>query len=247
MERFSLSGDSIISSTTRTCRREVGPPLPPKSPALAYPRKRISYNRPLFSRFIFSLDSHKHLAFDAVLKAMYITPALLENALAIARVHVRSWQVAYAGILEPGFLDKLSVEARARRWHDILTRAETPKADFDPWALILDRIHRDPEIRPQARPHVARWVSRWQAAGANASAEATEETYMSWIRRLSLFRLRRLRLPGLRDFDPNHAAQYLDYLALERQVSPATQNQALNAMDFLSQKVHGMDDFQIGT
>jgi len=236
---------------------------------------------------------------------------------------------------------------------------KTTKADFDPWPLFLDRIHRDPEIRPQARPHFARWVSRWQAAGANASAEATqrwfdelgrqpalldwqfrqavramevwsrsasepvwagafdwagladqavglpathrtllrdtvpvaspsttsnqaetrlrdltavegesdtiedllrearqairlaglavatEETYMSWIRRFSLFRLRRLRLAGLRDFDPNHAAQYLDYLALERQVSPATQKQALNAMVFLARKVHGMDDLQI--
>ena len=76
-------------------------------------------------------------------------------------------------------------------------------------------------------------------------AVATEETFLSWIRRFSLFRLRRLRLPGLRDFDPDAAAQYLDYLALERRVSPATQKQALNAMVFLARKVHGKDDFQI--
>ena len=54
---------------------------------------------------------------------------------------------------------------------------KTTKPDSDPWPLFLDRIHRDPEIRPQAQPHFARWVSRWQAAGANASAEATERWF----------------------------------------------------------------------
>jgi len=63
------------------------------------------------------------------------------------------------------------------------------KADFDPWPLFLDRIHRDSEIRPQARPHFARWVSRWQAAGANASTEATKR----WFDELG-------RQPALRDW-----------------------------------------------
>lgn len=76
-------------------------------------------------------------------------------------------------------------------------------------------------------------------------AVATEETYLSWIRRFSLFRLRRLRVAGLQDFNPGAAAHYLDYLALERRVSPATQKQALNAMVFLARKVHGMGDLQI--
>jgi hypothetical protein len=60
-----------------------------------------------------------------MLKTTYIAPALLENAIAIARVHVRSWQVAYAGILGQDFLAHLSVEERAQRWNDILERAET--------------------------------------------------------------------------------------------------------------------------
>jgi len=84
-----------------------------------------------------------------------------------------------------------------------------------------------------------------QAIRLAGLAVATEETYLSWIRRFSLFQLRRLRLPGLRDFDPGAAAQYLDYLALERRVSPATQKQALNAMLFLARKVHKMCDLQI--
>jgi hypothetical protein len=43
---------------------------------------------------------------------------------------------------------------------------KTTKADLDLCPLFLDRMHRDPEIRPQVRPHFARWVSLWQVAGA---------------------------------------------------------------------------------
>jgi len=43
---------------------------------------------------------------------------------------------------------------------------KTTKADLDLCPLFLDRMHRDPEIRPQVRPHFARWVSCWQATGA---------------------------------------------------------------------------------
>jgi len=38
---------------------------------------------------------------------------------------------------------------------------------------------------------------------------------------------------------------YLDYLVLERNVAPATQKQALNAMAFLTKKVFGIDDFTL--
>lgn len=41
------------------------------------------------------------------------TPA---DALAVARVHVRSWQVGYRGLLPQGYLDGLRPEARARRY-----------------------------------------------------------------------------------------------------------------------------------
>jgi len=36
--------------------------------------------------------------------------------LAVARVHVRSWQAAYRGLLDQGFLDALRAEERARRY-----------------------------------------------------------------------------------------------------------------------------------
>ncbi|MHB1468900.1 MAG: GNAT family N-acetyltransferase [Solirubrobacteraceae bacterium] len=39
-----------------------------------------------------------------------------DDALAVAAVHIRSWQAAYHGIFSEDFLDSLSVERRARRY-----------------------------------------------------------------------------------------------------------------------------------
>jgi ribosomal protein S18 acetylase RimI-like enzyme len=39
-----------------------------------------------------------------------------EDKLAVARVHVRSWQVAYRGIFPDDYLDRLSPEVRADRY-----------------------------------------------------------------------------------------------------------------------------------
>jgi len=74
------------------------------------------------------------------------------------------------------------------------------------------------------------------------AAVATEQTYVSWVRRFSRFRLRRLREAALEPFEPLSAAQYLSYLALERRISPATQRQALNALVFLARHVHDLKD-----
>jgi ribosomal protein S18 acetylase RimI-like enzyme len=59
---------------------------------------------------------------------MKISAAVLEDAQAIARVHIRSWQAAYGDILEPSWLAALSVEERAVRWRQILSAAESPAA-----------------------------------------------------------------------------------------------------------------------
>lgn len=51
---------------------------------------------------------------------MKIEPAAPQDASAIAALHVRSWQAAYAGILAPEYLASLSVDERAARWRHIL-------------------------------------------------------------------------------------------------------------------------------
>ena len=56
---------------------------------------------------------------------MNIGPATLEDAFGIAKVHVRSWQSVYAGLMEAEFLERLSVDERTIRWRDILQKAES--------------------------------------------------------------------------------------------------------------------------
>ena len=63
------------------------------------------------------------------------TPA---DAAAIARVHVRSWQVAYRGIVGDDVLDARSVEDRERRWDAILARGD----DAGPGTLVAEAAGR---------------------------------------------------------------------------------------------------------
>jgi GNAT superfamily N-acetyltransferase len=47
---------------------------------------------------------------------VFIRPAKREDALEVARVHVRSWQAAYRGLLPDDYLDALRPEERAQRY-----------------------------------------------------------------------------------------------------------------------------------
>lgn len=49
-----------------------------------------------------------------------VRSATRDDAHAIARVHVRSWQVAYRGLLPDSILNGLSVEQRRTIWHQLL-------------------------------------------------------------------------------------------------------------------------------
>ena len=57
----------------------------------------------------------------------------------------------------------------------------------------------------------------------------TEHAYLGWIRRFILFHGKR----HPREMGDEEVVRFLSYLALQRNVSPNTQNQALNALNFL--------------
>ncbi len=57
-----------------------------------------------------------------------IRPAHLQDAPAIAKAHVASWQKAFRGILTDEFLDNISIEERSQKWERILNRASEDKA-----------------------------------------------------------------------------------------------------------------------
>ncbi len=59
--------------------------------------------------------------------AVPIRDATPEDALAVAGVHVRAWQVAYRGLIADEFLDELRPEDRASRYEFGAARAGAPR------------------------------------------------------------------------------------------------------------------------
>jgi len=75
-------------------------------------------------------------------------------------------------------------------------------------------------------------------------AVATEETYVHWNCRFIRFCFQRLG-QSPQAAGPPAITAYLDFLALEKNVSPATQKQALNAMVFLTKNVFGIKEITL--
>jgi integron integrase len=98
---------------------------------------------------------------------------------------------------------------------------------------------------PNTDTEIARIVEALRRAiRLTGLAYATEQTYVYWNTRFTRFCLEYLKQT------PQHAGPagmtaYLNYLSLERNVSAATQKQALNAMVFLTKNVFGLTDFTI--
>jgi integron integrase len=70
----------------------------------------------------------------------------------------------------------------------------------------------------------------------------TEEAYTSWVRQYILFHNRR----HPKDLGAREVGQFLTWLAAERQVASATQNQALSALLFLYKDVLNLDIGDLG-
>jgi integron integrase len=75
-------------------------------------------------------------------------------------------------------------------------------------------------------------------------AVSTEETYVYWNCRFIRFCHQKLG-QSPQAAGPSAITAYLDFLALERNVAPATQKQALNAMAFLVKNVFGIAEFTL--
>ena len=65
----------------------------------------------------------------------------------------------------------------------------------------------------------------------------TEQVYADWVRRFVIFHGRR----HPRELGPEHVEAFLTSLAVERQVSASTQNQAKSALLFLYKEVLGVE------
>ena len=137
----------------------------------------------------------------------------------------------------------LSDQARALgAGHRTLLREVVPAVMATP----ADR-DRDHAVAPGEPEELARVVQTLRRAIRLAHlAVATEQTYVAWCVRFTRFCCRRLGQPPAEAGLPAVTA-YLNYLALESRVAPATQKQALNALVFLTRKVFGIAEFELDT
>jgi GNAT superfamily N-acetyltransferase len=89
------------------------------------------------------------------LEGAVVRPALPGDASAIARIHVRSWRAAYAGIVPQPILDGLSAQRRAEFWLDaIANTTNDPKWVVERDGRILGFAAtgpaRDDDLPPQS-------------------------------------------------------------------------------------------------
>ncbi len=87
------------------------------------------------------------------------------------------------------------------------------------------------DLTPSAKPRLLDQVRT--AIRRRGWSYRTEETYAGWVRRYILFHGK----VHPTELGPQAISPFLDYLAMQRNVAPATQNQALNALVFLYQHV----------
>ena len=129
---------------------------------------------------------------------------------------------------------QLEPDHRTHGRETIPVRALLPTPPPDPAAPL-----------PETGAEIERIVEALRRAIRLANlAYTTEQTYVHWNVRFTRFCLIKLKQT------PQAAGTvaitaYLDYLALERQVSKSTQKQALNAIVFLTRKVFGIEEFAI--
>ncbi|KAB2641705.1 MAG: integron integrase [Verrucomicrobia bacterium] len=99
-----------------------------------------------------------------------------------------------------------------------------------PTLLPSDPIHPLPENTAE----VARFIESTRAAiRMRGYSLRTENTYLGWVNRFCDFHQNR----SLSEFVPAAITPFLSFLAMERNVAPPTQNQALNAIVFFYRHV----------
>lgn len=91
---------------------------------------------------------------------MIVRPAVVSDARGIARVHVRSWQAGYRGLMDQKVLDALLVPERAARWETMLR---------DPAPSAIGTIVAEVETG------IVGWVT--VGAGRDEGADAEGEVY----------------------------------------------------------------------
>jgi GNAT superfamily N-acetyltransferase len=108
-----------------------------------------------------------------------IRTATVDDARAIAAVHVSGWQAAYREYFPADFLDGLSVERRAEQWAAWLADAAQTTAVYETPAGIVGFATIGPSRDADADPSVGELMSIYVAPAAWRRGVGTE--LMSWV------------------------------------------------------------------
>ena len=228
------SGQSITPARQRFLQRLAELPIKPAARGY-YVRWAEAWNKALGHRsaerthaFFDALGRTAHLADWQFRQAVSAVRILAREILAIPWADTFDWQGLYdqARLLEP--------DHRTLGRETIQVRAVLPA----PPAELSGPL-------PETGAEIDRITDSLRRAIRLAGlAYATEQTYVHWNIRFTRFCLAVLKQTP-RDAVPAGITAYLDYLVLERNVSPATQKQALNAIAFLTKKVFGIEEFTL--
>jgi len=230
------SGQSITPARQRFLQRLAELPIKPAAHGY-YVRWAEAWTKALGHRSA----EHTQAFFDALGRSAHIADWQFRQAVSAVRILAREilaipwaatfdWQGLYdqARMLEP--------DHRTLGRENIQVRAELPA----PSAGLSGPL-------PETGVEIDRITDALRRAIRLAGlAYATEQTYVHWNIRFTRFCLECLKQTP-QDAVPPAITAYLDYLALERNVSAATQKQALNALVFLTKKVFAIEDFTIET
>jgi ribosomal protein S18 acetylase RimI-like enzyme len=126
---------------------------------------------------------------------MNVRPAQHDDARRIAEIHVRTWQVAYPGIVPAEYLASLSVERYERMWSDNITKGTPELLVAHEADVILGWVAFGHSRDEGAEPNVAEiWAiyvdsAQWskgvgRALWAGAQARLQDEGFVSvglWV------------------------------------------------------------------
>jgi len=228
------SGQSITPARQRFLQRLAELPIKPAAHGY-YVRWAEAWNKALGHRsaertqaFFDALGRSSHLAdwqFRQAVDAVYI---LAHDVLDLPWAATFDWQ----GLSDQARLLEYDHPTLGRE--NIPVRAELPAPPAEPSGPL-----------PDTDAEIARIADALRRAIRLAGlAYTTEKTYVHWTVRFTRFCLEYLKQTP-QDAVPPGITAYLEYLALERHVSDATQDQALNAIAFLTKNVFGIKEFTI--
>jgi ribosomal protein S18 acetylase RimI-like enzyme len=112
------------------------------------------------------------------MRTLDVRKAKFEDAPQIARVHVRSWQVAYRGHMPDEFLDSLEPEKRANMWRQLADNPEklalVAEDSEDILGLCAAGASRDPDANPNTAEIGAFYVEpdKWRKGIGRAMLSA---------------------------------------------------------------------------